>query len=170
MRIKVQTKRCAYWKWVKTHLYKTNVEAYFTVEAAFVLPVVFGVMMLVIYLLMFQYNRCLQEQDMGALAMKGCSIQAEDKEELMKIVQEYSGAIDAEKYLAWERDEGSIILEGTSIKVERKGKLAFPFGELLGWNGKQEWQTITTFENQRLSRVSFLRACRKVRMNAHKSE
>ena len=139
-----------------------KVKAYFTVEAAFVIPVVFGVMLLVIYLLIFQYNRCLQEQDMGALALKGCSIQAADKEALMEELQSYSGAIDHNKYLAWEQDAGSIALEGGNVRVEQSGKLKFLFGELLGWRGQEEWQVVTTFENQRLAQVSFLRACRKI--------
>ncbi len=140
-----------------------KVRAYFTVEAAVIIPVVFSVMMLVIYILMFQYNRCLQEQDMGALALKGCSIQAFDKEALMEELQKYSGAIERDKYLVWEQDAGSIILEGGHVRVEQSGKLTFPFGELLGWDGQEEWQVVTIFENQRLAPVSFLRACRKMK-------
>lgn len=39
--------------------------AYFTVEAAVLYPVVLGVVLLMMYLLFFQYDRCLLEQDMG---------------------------------------------------------------------------------------------------------
>ena len=42
--------------------------AYFTVEAAVLYPVVLGVVLLMMYLLFFQYDRCLLEQDMGRAA------------------------------------------------------------------------------------------------------
>ena len=43
--------------------------AYLTVEAALILPMVLGVIILVIYLLFFQYDRCLMEQNVGKLAL-----------------------------------------------------------------------------------------------------
>lgn len=45
--------------------------AYFTVEAALVLPIVIAALLFVIYMMLFQYDRCLLEQDMGAIALWG---------------------------------------------------------------------------------------------------
>ena len=48
-----------------------------------VVPIVLGMIMLLLYLAFFQYNRCLLEQDMTALSIKSCSEQAEEKEDLL---------------------------------------------------------------------------------------
>ena len=56
--------------------------AYFTVEAALVLPLVTGAILFVIYTMLFQYDRCLLEQDIGALALWGSLAEASDTAQL----------------------------------------------------------------------------------------
>ena len=56
--------------------------AYFTVEAALVLPVVIGAILFVIYMMLFQYDRCLLEQDIGGIALWGSIVEASDTAEL----------------------------------------------------------------------------------------
>lgn len=52
---------------------RKNYKAYFTVEAAVLYPIVLGVIVLMTYLLFFQYDRCLLEQDMGRAAVRSGS-------------------------------------------------------------------------------------------------
>ena len=52
--------------------------AYFTVEAALVFSITISVILFVVYLLLFQYDRCLLEQDMGAMALWGSRVEASD--------------------------------------------------------------------------------------------
>ena len=40
-----------------------RVSAYMTVEAALIIPIVMGSILFVVYMMLFQYNRCLLEQD-----------------------------------------------------------------------------------------------------------
>lgn len=49
---------------------KSRENAYFTVEAAMVMPIVVFVIALLIYLGLFQYDRCLREQDMGMQTLR----------------------------------------------------------------------------------------------------
>ena len=44
---------------------KKESDAYFTVEAAILYPIILSVILLMTYLLLFQYDRCLLEQDIG---------------------------------------------------------------------------------------------------------
>ena len=46
-------------------------EGYLTLEAALILPMLIAAILFVIYMLVFQYNRCLLEQDLGAMALWG---------------------------------------------------------------------------------------------------
>lgn len=140
-----------------------KITAYFTVEAGMIFPVVFGVVLLVIYLLLFQYNRCLLEQDVAALALKGCSIQKANKEDVMQELEYYANIMDRSKYLAWDWGAEHLVLEGATVRVEESGSLFFPFGEFVQWEEDNAWEVAVAYENQCVSPTNFLRFCRKVR-------
>ena len=76
--------------------------AYFTVEAALVVPMVISTILFIIYMLFFQYDRCLMEQDMGALIIWGCSVESSDEEKFKESIRERIQGIYQEKYVAWE--------------------------------------------------------------------
>ena len=136
--------------------------AYFTVEAAMVLMLVMSVLIMLIYMMFFQYDRCLAEQDMGALALKGCSIQAESKEELLKELQACATQIDMDKYIAWEPGKVNIELKGNKIKVEQTGSLRFPFAGMSLVSVGENWEIECVYENKGVSPISFLRNYRKI--------
>lgn len=136
--------------------------AYFTVEAALVLPIVIGVILFLIYSVFFQYNRCLMEQDVGALALKGCSIQADDKSLLMLQLEEYADNVYEKKYIAWGKSRMEIKLEGRNIQVIQRGKLKFSLGSLLLGETEKNWDTTAEFENQRIDPVGLIRIYRKI--------
>lgn len=134
-------------------------EAYFTAEAALVLSVTIWVIILLVYIILLQYNRCVMELDMGALAVKGCTVQAEDKKELLQKLESYKREIYTDKYVAWDGDEINIVLTGDKIKVEQKGYLKIPFKKI---EGEALWEADAVYENRRISPVSFLRTYRKM--------
>lgn len=136
-------------------------DAYLTVEAALVMPVVLGVVLLVIYLLFFQYDRCLMEHSVGVLAMRGCTLQISDREELVMQIVEQSRQEDA-RYLAWDMEDLSVKLQGNRMHVERTGLLEFPFRGLMFWSEDTEWGSSIIYENYRIKPVDFIRKCRKV--------
>ncbi|MBQ2804010.1 MAG: hypothetical protein IJF07_08950, partial [Lachnospiraceae bacterium] len=107
--------------------YKEN--GYFTVEAALVLPIVLGVNLLIIYMLFFQYDRCLLEFDIGIVILRGVNLQTENKDELQRQINSLAKSIDWERYIAWETDKLYTKVEGTDITVQGSGRLCFPFAE-----------------------------------------
>lgn len=139
-----------------------KISAYFTVEASLVLPIVFGVTILVIYLMFFQYDRCLMEQDMGALALYGVSVQTGDSEERMRQLLNRADGIYEEKYVAWDSAEIGMKLERGKVKIERKGSLKFPFPGLAFWNSDNVWGTSVRYENTLLSPTTMIRTWRKM--------
>lgn len=139
-----------------------DVGAYFTVEAAIVLPMVMWIILLLVYMMFFQYNRCLMEMDMGALALKGCSLQAEDNAALMVVLEEKISEIDENKYIAWNSSEITVRLNRGKVEVTRAGWLLYPFAGV-GIEGiGNSWESEITYENKRLSPVSFVRLCRRI--------
>ena len=141
---------------------KGKVSAYFTVEAALVFPLVLGVVFLVMYLMFFQYGRCLSEQDMGALALYGATVQAEDGEERVRLMSGRARGIYEEKYVMWKASEIGMKLERNKVKVERSGSVRFPLFGLAFWNGGDVWETTARYENPVLDPVSLIRKWRKL--------
>lgn len=140
---------------------KREIEGYFTVEAAMVLPMVLLTIVLIIYLLFFQYNRCLMEQDIGILALRGAALQAGDNEDRMQQLKEEAAGLYSEKYIAWDGGEIVLRLEKGKIYAERSGQINFPFrGGFLEEN--QIWTMAVTYENHIISPVSFIRSYRKI--------
>lgn len=138
-----------------------GVGAYFTVEAAMVLPIVLSVILFILYAMFFQYDRCLLEQDMGALALRGAAMQIDDKEALAGEIKEQANQMDCGKYLMWECGEINLRLEGNQLCVSREGQLKYPFSGF-GIGGERLWRAETEYENYRINPTSFVRTCRKL--------
>lgn len=139
--------------------------AYFTVEAALVLPLVISAMLLGIYLFCFQYDRCLMEQDMGSLIL-WCSearldIKNTDKEQEEKI-KIRTGEIYMDKYVGWELTAVDVKLEKNRISATGRGQLAFPVPGWNMWNGNNLWENKVTYESETISPVFYIRQLRKL--------
>ena len=137
-------------------------DAYLTVEAAMVLPIVVGVVVFVIYLLFFQYDRCLMEQNTGMLALRACTMPVKDNEERMRMLMEDTSKAD-ERYLVWTLEDAVMKFKGNQIQIERSGMLRCPFQGLLGLDNA-DWKSHISYENYRIEPVEFIRNCRKVFM------
>lgn len=139
-----------------------KVNAYFTVEAALILPMVLGVIVLIIYLWFFQYDRCLMEQDAGILALRGTIMEAEDNQERVRMLIKEAEQMNKKKYVAWEEKKGDFTIEKGKLQVKKAGELRFPFRGLQFWNGENVWEVEVVYENQLLSPVSMIRYYRKL--------
>lgn len=137
-----------------------KMRGYFTVEAAMVLPMVMIFILWMIYLWFFQYNRCLMEQDAGALALQGAALQSEDNEDRMRQLREMANQVYGEKYIAWENGEMELKIEKGMICVKQKGRIRFPFGSLIP--GTASAETTAVYENDIISPVHFIRSYRKM--------
>lgn len=130
-------------------------EAFFTVEAAILYPMVLTVIVLMIYLLFFQYDRCLLDQDVGKAAVLNAGKWTLAKSELDEYMKKETMYFDEEKYIAWEGEAARWILEKNDIVVEKAGRLKYPFSGL-GTNEKN-WSTKASFRVDRSSPVFYLR-------------
>lgn len=136
--------------------------AYFTVEAALVLPMVLGAILFVVYLLMFQYDRCLLEQDMGELAV-WISLQEDVGEQLVEELEYQMGDIYWDKYLAWEMINLDAKIRADRCVVSAGGQLIFPLSGWNFWNDKNTWIAETEWDFQNLHPVEFVRMCNKLK-------
>ncbi len=140
--------------------------AYFTVEAALVLPVVIGSILFVIYMMLFQYDRCLLEQDVGAMALWGSLVEANDTAELQQEVQGRMAELYRDKYAAWRITELSASLDRNHFSVEGAGQLMFPVPGWNFWSTENIWETTASYGYSRLSPVTFIRLCHRFQEEA----
>lgn len=141
-------------------------KAYFTVEASMVIPVVIGVILLTIYLWIFQYNRCLMEQDIGEMALKGSTFFSGQKQEIIVTLKNQYENSKKENYFIWKLEEPDIFVKKDNVQISQTGMLQFPFDM---WNIEPKWQTEVNYRNQILSPVSFLRNYYKLKKKSEVS-
>ncbi len=138
-----------------------DMDAYLTVEAVLVLPIVIGSVLFVLYLMFFQYDRCLMEHNTGVLALRACTLQMDDREDLMRVLMEQSEGEDV-GYLAWSMGEAVIEFKGNRMRVTRIGELKYPFYGWLSSHLDAQWESGVCYENHRTEPVNFIRNCRKI--------
>ena len=134
--------------------------AYFTVEAAMVIPLVVGVILFAVYMLLFQYNRCLLEQDAGMLAVWGSTLSGETETLEWQIKNRLSG-VGWDKYVAWEMETLRINVKNNSCSVGVAGYLRIPE---FTWNFREQedaWCSDVRCEYKRLRAPEFVRMCNK---------
>lgn len=136
--------------------------AYMTVEAALLFPAVACVILFVVYMLLFQYNRCLMEQDLNAMALWGSSVQERDGETLEAMAESRIMGMYRDKYIGWGFSELEIELKRNRFTAKGKGNLTLPaFGRQI-WSGGDGWKAQAVYEYRRLSPEAFVRLCRAV--------
>lgn len=138
-------------------------DAYFTVEAALVLPMVMSALILTVFLFLFQYDRCLLEQDMNMLAVCAGTVTAENRDALEKSIRESAAGISADKYVAWKMEELQAVVNGDKVSVRGRGSLILPVPE---WNlfGKENtWSAGGQRETRRISPADYIRLYRKIK-------
>ena len=134
---------------------------YLTVEAALVFPIVLAVQILIIYLFVFQYDRCLLNQDMARLVVLGCGAEEQGKSELAEYLKECMGELYMEKYVAWETDSVGMELKGDIIYAEGRGKLMFPGIGWGDWGEAATWDAAAACEGKKIQPAVLIRQCRK---------
>lgn len=134
--------------------------AYMTVEAAFIFPMAAGMILFIICMLLFQYNRCLMEQDLNAMALWGSCAQESEGETLEAMAGKRMKEMYREKYLGWQFTELEIGLERSRFTAKGTAKLAVLISGGFIWGHGGSWETKAAYEYGRLSPVTFIRLCR----------
>lgn len=140
-----------------------KVNAFFSVEAAMILPLAIGAVLLAVSLFVFQYDRCLMEQDMAAQALKAAAAEAGTNEELTEKIQMQTAGLYRDKYVAWDILMLEVKAKKGIIEAVGKGEFRFPVPGWNFWNGENVWSVRAEYKAHRISPVSFIRNCRKLK-------
>lgn len=140
-----------------------KVDAYFTVEAVLVLPLVIMMVVFVMYLWFFQYDRCLLEQDTGMVALKGTAVQDAISEKRMYELEKLADGVYRDKYIACEELIQRAMVYGGKVLVEGKLKMGMPFMGAYFIEDKSEWQIDTGYRNDIIEPASLLRKYKRLK-------
>lgn len=140
-----------------------RMNGYFTVEAALVLPFVMSVLLMTIFLFLFQYDRCLLEQDINRMTIYAASVTADSMEQLQGKLEHKMGSVAAEKYVAWTMEEFQLILEKGSVEVRGNGSCTLPLPEWNSLNAEDSWTAGVSRKAIRVSPTDFIRLYQRIR-------
>ena len=100
---------------------KRRVMGYFTVEASLLLPIVFAFYLFLIGMMIFQYDRCLMEQDMETLILKYGYTDETNPEKQLFYMQAQAGKLTTERYIWMEPQDMRIRIKGWRLTVHGGG-------------------------------------------------
>ena len=129
-----------------------KLDAYFSVEASLVLPMVVGSIIFVVCFLLFWYNRCLMEQNLNGLAVKASQSDSGSMEELKRELGKWQDEYLTDKHYAWEAGEVVTSLRLNWYEFKQDGKLLL---------GDRTWKAQVTGKAMRIHPTPFLRLCRR---------
>lgn len=138
------------------------IRGYFTVEAVMIMPIILGTIFLVIYMWFFQYNRCLMNQDIGILTVRGVELQGANGSERVEYVEEQVDGMYREQYFAWNYGESQISYERGKLIIGTTGAIEFPFEGLNFWSTNNVWEAKSEYSNTHIPRMLGIRTYRKL--------
>ena len=135
---------------------------YFTVEASILLPLVLGIILLIIFLWFYAYDRCLMEQDYAMALIRGMYADNLTPEERVSFTKELAENTYREEYYGWNFDETKVTYEMFRMKIEGGGYLEFPFKGLNFWNEENTWLSTASHEGSVIKKCLGIRTFRKI--------
>lgn len=141
---------------------KKRVGGYFTVEASCIYPFAIAVILLIIYMWFFMYDRCLMEQDFAGVLVKCLAQQSMNATERSEYMNGQINSMYNAQYLCWDFGEISTNINGFDVEVSAGGSIEFPFEGLNFWNSDNVWEADRQFTGKIYDRVFIIRTFRKI--------
>ncbi len=120
--------------------------AYFTIEASLLTPMTFLILLWIIYLGFFQYNRCLLTQDSYIMAMTESRKCYQSNTKMYQNIIHTGSEWDWGKYISFQSDGIEAVVGKGKVQIRAGGSLRtpfrFPFLKNEVWNIRIERQSV----------------------------
>ena len=143
-------------------VFPSKENAYFSLEACLILPLVFYMLLFLIYAGFYQYDRCLLRQDTYRLLIRGSQVSFAGNEEVLKKLKEEDTNWCYDKYALCSLGNRELEVKHGSIRITQKAVVKVPFLVLGEWLGKAEWEFSIDAEGGRRRPTQVIRNCRKL--------
>lgn len=125
------------------------------------LPCVLAAIVTMIYLLFYQYDRCMMEHDLGLLMLEAYAVQSDDADDWLTVLQ--SGAADGDdRLLAIETGELAVSIRGRRIRLSMEGTVRYPFAGFQTGATQESWGISAQLTGHKILPVNFIRNYRKI--------
>ncbi|MCM1087962.1 MAG: pilus assembly protein [Muribaculaceae bacterium] len=139
-------------------MYKKTVKGYMTIEAAFIVPWVIFLIVFLIYVSFYFYDKCVLFQDAYTVCFRG-SIQKEEGS-AAAYVQNHLSEQFGRKYFGVGSVYGEVERSGKSLKVSGRCSIKIPFRVFKDGKGNGEWEIQTEAKAQIINPTKVIRRCR----------
>ncbi len=137
-------------------------DAYFSLEACLIMPLVFYFICFLIYAGFYQYDRCLLYQDTYRLLIRGSQVKFADSAEVSQKIQREDAGWYYEKYVLCNFGKKMIEVDYGNIHLSQEAALAVSFPVIVRWTGKDAWGIRVDVTGGRIRPTDTIRNCRKV--------
>ena len=139
-----------------------NNSGYFTVEAVLILPIALAIILLVMQIWFFRYNRLLQENDTCGVLVRSSHMQELNADERASYVVSELQTRYKDKYIAWNFGEISSSDSKGILTCTVTGRSGFSPGWHYPWTDKAESVAVTQKSRRVYSELSIIRNYRKL--------
>lgn len=143
---------------------KTNGKqnAYFTLEASLIMPLVLIVIIFIMYVGFYSYDKCLLRQDTYRLLIRGSQVKNASNEDVMNTIKKEDLERNYDKYVMCIWEDKHVSVEHDSINIVGEGmlKVSIPFIDNL--LGKNAWNITVEAKTTRIHPIDVIRSCRKI--------
>lgn len=102
--------------------------AYFTVEAALLLPLITALLFLMIFLAFYSYDRCILEQAAYEAAVRGSVQYLESNEETYEVVKETATKLITDRLFAIDQISCTVSVSANTVSVRYQCNFQMPLG------------------------------------------
>ena len=134
--------------------------AYFSLEACLIMPLVFYCILFVIYAGVYQYDRCLLYQDTYRQLIRGSQVKFSDNEEIAQKMKEEDLRWYYEKYMLCSFGNKRMEVNHGSIRISQDAAMSVSFPTWFPEVGKS-WEIHVDATCIRVHPTQVIRDCRK---------
>lgn len=146
-----------------------KIYGYFTVEATLIMPIVLFMMIFVISIAFFEYNRCILEEDIKILALRASNQWYYTPDEVLNELYQTQNDQEQGKMIAMNLDSATFEVDQKKISVLVEGKtVTWLKGEMDLISDNSRWNTQLSYKIERYNPSQFLKDCRKVEYIANR--
>ncbi len=137
-------------------------KGYFTIEATLLMPMVLAVYIFLIYLGLYQYDRCLLEQDCRLIALRGSFLQGQENKEIYWCVNKMFNENNWDKFALSVKNNIAIEVSGENVNAEICRYINVPFVKNIFEGISEEWKIQVAAKSRRLEPATVIRICKKI--------
>ncbi len=123
-----------------------GVQAYLTVEAACVMPIVLTLYLFIIYGMFYGHDRCVAEHDAVLMALQERTLSQTGQH----------------KYLTFKWEELKVRREHGNVTAVVAGEVSVPFSTVEEWLGGQSWAVDAVFTKRDFQPTSWVRLLKRI--------